>query len=261
MAKKNNSGPENHETDLDLLVKIELVSINEKPFFGQATDDELLYIWVTVFKRKFEELYGVSSSKSLTRNVRATYKLKKPMKLHEIEGPNFTYTKYLDDGNIETINGRILGYGAVRPAELGELVKITVKTNLAVEASGVVTWLKLFGTLTTQHDFVTNPKTGLKTDVFEGSIVLRKHVPEFLPMYGQKCQVNYAGIPKQCNRCYLSGHLRRECNNKKRDWIEYVNGLVEELRIGTDLIGTWRNAVERWKNANSLPETSQKPKE
>jgi hypothetical protein len=253
-----------HEADNETLVKIELESINGKPYFGQATDDELLYIWEQVFKRNKSELFGLTSTKSLTRHVRATFKLNAPTKLKDIfPTADFFYEKCLDDGSRERISGKILGHGSQNPAEPGDTVKITVKTGFHVLPSGVLNWLKIYGAII-KHDFTTNPQTGLKTDVYEVELVLRKHVEEFLPMYGQKVVVSYPGIPKMCNHCYLVGHLRRECNNKKRDWIEYINDLVENHGINVELIGTWKNAVQRWKNANlsanSIPEAGKSSK-
>ncbi len=244
-----------HETDPDTLVKIELDSINDKPFYGQVSDDELLYIWVGVFERQKEELFGITSTKSLTRNVRATYKLNEPFNLRSLKGPVFKYEKYLDDGTVEVISGKIISYDTVKPAVLGEPTKITVKTNFGVEPTGVLNWLKLYGTVAPQYGFRNKTNAagislGLKTDVFETEIALNKHIEEFLPMYGQKVQVYYAGIPRQCNRCYVVGHLRKECNNKKIDWIEYVQRLVAS-GVDISLIGNWTKAIDRWKNANS----------
>ncbi len=253
MSKKGTG--QNHETDLEYLVKIELETINNRPFLGQVSDDELIYIWVQVFRQKKEDLYGVISTKSLTRNVRATYKLKKPAKLQSIyESPDFSYEKFLDEWSNEVITGKIIGHGAIKPVEIGELTKITVKTNFGVESTGVLNWLKLYGTVTSQHDFRTNENTGLKTDIFETEIVLRRHIEEYLPMYGQKAQVNYPGIPRMCNRCYTTGHLRRDCNNKKKDWIVYVIELIEDANIQKELVGSWKAAISRWRNANSNPE-------
>ncbi len=244
-----------HETDRDLLVKIELISINEKPFLGSVSDDELIYIWVHVFGCKLEDLFGVTSTKSLTRNVRGTFKLKTPVKIQEkVGGANFRYEKFLDDGACETITGKILGFDAPKPAELGELTKVTIKTNFGVEPSGIVNWLRLYGTLTAQQgDFTINKKTGVRSDVFEAEVVLKKHIHEYLPMYGQKVQVYYPGIPRMCNRCFIAGHLRRECNNKKRDWIEYIFDFLNG-GLNPELIGSWEKAVTRWRNANSNPE-------
>lgn len=253
MAKKGSG--QNHETDLDTLVKIELETINGKQYLGQVSDDELIYIWVQVFKQNKDELFGVTSTKTLTRNVRATYKLKNPKKLSEIQdSATFEYEKFLDDGASELITGRIVGFGASKPAEIGELTKVTVKTNFGVEATGILNWLNLYGTVASQWDFKVNPNTGLRTDVFETEIVLKKHIDEYLPMYGQKVQVFYPGIPRMCNRCYSVGHLRRDCNNKKVDWIAHIAGLIEQNGIKKELIGSWKNAIARWENANSNPD-------
>ncbi len=252
MAKKGTG--QNFETDPDCLLKIELLTINDKPYFGTATDDELIYIWVNVLGRKFEELFGVTSTRTLTRHVRATYKLKTPIRqevFESLDGPDFRYEKFLDDGQSEVISGRILAFGASKPAELGELIKVSVKTNFGVEPTGVLNWLKLYGTVSSsEHNFVsTNKTTGLRSDLFVAEIVLKKHIEEYLPMYGQKVQVNYNGIPRMCNRCYLTGHLRRDCNNKKKEWLAYVSDLVE-AGVKTELIGSWKAAITRWKNAN-----------
>lgn len=251
MAKKGSG--QNFETDPDCLLKIELETINGKPYFGTVTDDELVYIWVKVFNRKYEELFGVTSTKTLTRNVRATFKLKSPIRAEvqaAIDGPNFTYEKFPDDGQSEVITGRILGFGSQKPAEIGELIKVSVKTNFGVEAAGVLNWLKLYGTISSSdHNFANVNNTTLRSDLFVAEIVLKKHIEEYLPMYGQKVQVNYPGIPRMCNRCYVAGHLRRECNNPKREWLAYVSELVES-GINTELIGSWKSAIKRWQDAN-----------
>jgi hypothetical protein len=243
-----------HETDINTIVRLELDTINEKPFFGQVSDEEILYLWVTVFGRKREELFGTTSTKTLTRNVRITYKLKAPINLKDLhDGPVFKYEKYLDDGSVEIIIGKILGYDAIKPVELGELAKISVKTNFRVEPSGILSWLKLYGTTTSTSGFAINPSTGLKTDIFEAEVMLKRHIQEYLPIFGQKCQISYAGMPKMCNRCYLVGHLRRDCKNKKTDWIEYVISLLKE-GLDPELIGSWKNAVSRYENTSKNPQ-------
>jgi hypothetical protein len=256
MSKQGKPEPPKHETDLDQLVKIQLETINGKPFYGTVLDDELIYIWVHVFQRKLDKLFGVTSTKSLTRNVRGTFKLKVPTKLHEIvKGPEFSYEKFMDDGNSEVITGKVLGYGASKPAQIGELVKVSIKTNFGVEPTGIQNWLRLFGILTAQQgDFVINSTNGTRSDVYEAEIVLKKHIPEYLPMYGQKVQVNYPGIPRVCNRCFIDGHLRRDCNNQKKDWVVYIIELVEQGGVHIDLVGSWKNAIQRWKKANASTE-------
>jgi hypothetical protein len=263
MAKKNSVPSELCETDPDTLVKIEFDQINGKPFYGQVTDDELMYVWVQVFKRKREDLAGITSTKTLTRNVRATFKLKAAIKLTDLsETPFFSYEKFQEDGQSERVTGKILGHGRAKPAEIGEITKVTVKTNLGVEAAGVLNWLRLYGTVTSRSGgFVVNSTTGVPTDVFEAEILLKKHIQEYLPMYGQKAQVHYPGIPRQCNRCYVVGHLRRECNNKKVDWVAYVASFADESSVKNDYIGSWKSAVSRWRKANQTSDANRQANE
>jgi len=239
------------ETSLDLVVKIELISINDKPYYGQISDDELMYIWVQVFKRSKDELFGAIGTKSLNRLVRATYKLRNPTKLRDItKTEEFSYEKFLDEGRIEVVRGRFLGFNSQKPVEIGQKAIITVKTNFGVEADGVTNWLQLYGTVYSQS-FVKNETTGLMTDIIEAEMVLKAHIPEYLPIYGQKCLVNYPGIPKLCNKCYTFDHFRRECRNKEREWIEYVIQLTTDQKISHELKGTWKNAIQRWEKANA----------
>jgi hypothetical protein len=171
--KSSTSTQPQHETELKRLVKIEFETLNGKPFYSQVTNDELLHVWVSVFKRSLNDLFGVTSMKTLTRHVRATYRLKAPMNLSELDGPNFSYENFLDDGAKEKTTGQILGFGAAKPAELGDVTIITVKTNSGVEASGVLNWLKLYGTLAPHSGFRTSKTSGLKTAIFETEIALR----------------------------------------------------------------------------------------
>jgi len=248
MAKKPPQSNPN-ETEKDKIVKVEFCTINGKPYFGQITEEELLYIWISVFNKPRDLLFGVKSSKSLTRNVRATFKLTAPIKLHEeFPSENFTYENYLTDGQAEKVTGKILGYKKI--AELGKLTQITVVTNFGVEPPGIILWLQRYGTVSANYSFVKNPDTGLYSDTFETEIVLEKHVPEYLPMFGQKVTVSYPGIEKMCNRCYTIGHLRRDCRNPVKEWIKHIIDFIDSEKIPPELIGTWDAAIARFKNAN-----------
>jgi len=229
---------------------IELLTINDHPYFGQISEDELIYIWVVVLNRSKEELIGVIGTKSLTRLVRGTFRLKAPIKIRDVfQTEEFKYEK-VDESGTETITARVLGFHRVKPVELGQKAVVQVKTNFGVEAEGVTNWLKLYGNVITQT-FVKSNLTGLSTDVVEAEIILKEHIPEYLPMYGQKCQVSYPGIPKLCNKCYKFNHFRKECNNKSKDWIEFVIEYISQNRISHELIGTWKGAIQRWENANA----------
>jgi len=122
-----------HETDPEKVVNIELVSINGNPFFGQISDQELLYICTEVFLKKKDEFFGVSSTKSHTRLVRGKFKLNNPIKLSDVvKAEHFSYEKKLQDGKVEKIEGIVLGYNKVKPIELGKKAHTHVKTNFGV---------------------------------------------------------------------------------------------------------------------------------
>lgn len=238
------------ETSKDKVVKIELSTINGKPYYGQVSDEELLFIWVSVFKKSRDLLFGVKSSKSMTRNVRATFKLAAPIKLNEeFPSENFSYENYLDDGATEKVVGKVLGL--IKTADIGQSTKITVATNFDVEPPGVINWLSRYGAVSSKYSIVKNEETGLFTDIFETEIILSRHVHEFLPMYGQKTTISYPGIPKVCNKCYVAGHMRRECGNPERTWIEFVIDLINKEGIEPDMVGSWAAAITRYQNANA----------
>jgi hypothetical protein len=118
-----------------------------------------------------------------------------PAKLHEIvEGPDLAYEKFLDDGKSETITGKIVSYGATKPAEIREIVKVTTRTNFGVKSSSVLNWLQLYGTITGQQgDFIVMKSNGMRSRHFWDRF-WRKHIHEFLPLYGQKLQVTLASL-------------------------------------------------------------------
>lgn len=247
-SKKDKYHP--HETPSEKIVKVEFLSINGKPYFGQISDEELLFIWIEVFNKSRELLFGVKSTKSLNRNIRAIYKLTAPIKIEdEFPSEHFCYENLLGDGKIEKVSARILNYKKV--AEIGQLTKITVRTNFSVEPPGIINWLQKYGTVSSKYNFATNKSTGLYTDEFETEIVLQRHIPEFLPMYGQKTTVEYPGIPKACNKCYRTGHLKRDCTNVAREWIKYVVDLIEEDNIPIEFVGSWINAIKKYKESKN----------
>ena len=193
---------------VDSLVTVEINSINDKPFYGDITEDEALYLWIKVFGKQKSDLFGFITSKSLERHQRICFKLRKPTIPDDIYPEAiFKFKRYLDDGIAEVISGRILGHGVPKPVELGQKTKVTAKTNFKVDAPHVVAWLKKFGDVSMQTQFLANT-VGVFTDLIETEIILLHHIPEYLPIYGQKVLINYPGIPRICNHCYKTGHLQ-----------------------------------------------------
>lgn len=74
---------------------------------------------------------------------------------------------------------------------------------------------------------------------------LEKHIPEYLPMYGRKIRIFYAGMPKQCNNCLEQGHIKSECESEKKDWFSYIEELISSGEYHIDLFGDWPDVIKR----------------
>jgi len=138
---------------------------------------------------------------------------------------------------VEKVTCRILGFTKI--PDLGQLVKVHIVTNFGVEPPGIINWLQKYGNVSSNYSMLKNETTGLYTDVFETEMVLKRHIHEFLPMYG------YLGIPKVCNKCYRDGHMKRDCKNAAREWIKFVIDLMKEAKIPMEMVGTWEGAIKR----------------
>lgn len=229
---------------VDSLVTVEINSINGKPFYGEVTEDEILYLWIKVFKKQKDDLFGFTTSRSLDRHQRVGFKLNKPTSPDEIYPEAvFSFERYLDDGICEVISGRILGHGVPKPAQIGQLTKVTAKTNFKVDVQHVLAWLRKFGKVSNSARFIPN-SVGLSSDTIETEIVLQDHIPEYLPVYGQKILINYPGIPKVCNHCYKTGHLKRNCKATRVSWLEHVENLINSGAFEIELFGTWADLIQ-----------------
>jgi len=70
-------------------------------------------------------------------------------------------------------------------------------------------------------------------------------IPELLPIHGQKIKIYYRGMKKTCNNCYEEGHLRKDCENEKNQWLTYVAKFMESNpKISQDLDGKWTRLLE-----------------
>jgi hypothetical protein len=231
------------------LVKFEVVTINGSPFYGSLAEVEIIHIWEKVLGRDRAEIYAMSYNRSLTRNFKVTIKLTTTQDAAAIyPEPNFEYHRKKpnaeSDEDFDVLALRFLGWSAVKPAEIGQFTRISVKTNdFSVEPAEIIPWLSKFGSVNAISDYEKN-SMGIRSDIFETEILLQRHIPEYLPIAGRKLTVYYPGIPKSCNNCYGTGHLKRNCKQKKKDWLKRV----EELRASGDfedaMFGGWISILE-----------------
>jgi len=231
-----------------------VIGINDKLFYGSLAECEILYVWEKVLGRSREDIFAMSYSRSLTRNFKVTIKLNENLLPSEVyPEANFVYYRKSletpEDPNAEpkddAIHCRIIGYDSLRPVELGQLTRITVKTNdFSVTPKDILEWLGKYGSVSVNHDYEKN-SLGIRTDVFETEIALARHIPEYLPIAGRKVQVSYPGIPKSCNNCFQTGHLKRNCKLKKRDWLERVAEIRKAEGFDDSMFGGWIAILDR----------------
>jgi hypothetical protein len=234
------------------LFKFEAIGINDKLFYGTLAESEIIHIWEKVLGRSRDEIFAMSYNRSLTRNFKVTFKLNKEVLPGDLyPEPNFVYYRKsspeASEDDADAIHCKIIGFNNVKPIELGQLARITAKTNdFSVTPEEIISWLVKFGSVSSRHDYERN-SLGLRSDIFETDIVLNTHVPEFLPIAGRKIQISYPGIPRACNNCFQTGHLKRNCNSKKVEWLDRVAELRRSEKFEDALFGGWIPILDREK--------------
>jgi hypothetical protein len=246
MPPKVTPPPEDTEGSL---FKFEVIGMNNKTYYGSLAECEIILIWEKVLGRSREEIFAMSYNRSLTRNFRVTFKLNQPILPADVyPEPTFTYIRKSSptSESEDVFQCKIIGYTNVKPVEIGQLTRVTAKTNdFSVTPEEIVAWLSKFGSVSVNHQDYERNSMGLRSDVFETEIVLARHIPEYLPIAGRKIQINYPGIPRACNNCFQTGHMKRNCKSKKVGWIHRVNQLYKSGEFEDSLFGGWIAILER----------------
>jgi len=87
---------------------------------------------------------------------------------------------------------------------------------------------------------------GIGTDDWNIKIQLDQHIPELLPINGKRSLVYYPGIPKQCKRCFETGHTAPGCTNPKEDWLNYVVRFLQTNQFTESMVGGWIDALKKY---------------
>ena len=90
----------------------------------------------------------------------------------------------------------------------------------------------------------------LTTGTYSVKMLLRRPIPQFLPMDGKKIRIFHKGIAKLCSRCYRKGHLRSDCPNKSDDWLTYVDRYMINEDLDETFYGKWVNRIAEWRLIN-----------
>jgi len=197
-----------------------------------------------------DEVFGMSQKRGLNRYFRCTFTLNSIVSQQEIHREEcFVFRRRTPDAksddDYDSIHCRLIVKNKPKSAEIGNIVRVTATTNeFTVSPEEIGKWLAKYGSVSSNYDYVKN-SVGIRTDILEVDLVLRKHIPEFLPVAGSKIQVGYPGIPRACIRCYKLGHMKRNCKGMKMEWIERVAELRKSGEFEDELFGKWIQILDQ----------------
>ena len=64
-------------------------------------------------------------------------------------------------------------------------------------------------------------------------------------MRGRKIEIYYSGNQQTCLNCYQPGHKKKDCENQKREWIDYVVEFVSTHDYEPSMYGKWHQIVSK----------------
>jgi hypothetical protein len=136
------------------IFKLDVISCNGKDLTSiELGAPDLEKIWTDSLIREIDELAGYTSTKVKGGSeIRIQYQLKKPMSIREIAWEvEFNHERDSSKG-IENLRCRVVGLNSLRPAKIGEKVKVAiVQTNFDVTPDQIVAWLSRFGKVHDGH--------------------------------------------------------------------------------------------------------------
>jgi hypothetical protein len=101
---------------------------------------------------------------------------------------------------------------------------------------------------------------GIGDTDFTIDIVLKKHIPDTLPIRGKRIRVSYPGIPALCSRCWRIGHAQFECKQKhKTNRLELVADFYrDEVHVTEEMLGSWTDALYKYHSTLASAPTTTK---
>jgi hypothetical protein len=248
MSQNNSNSNEVHMNETPQIeettsvITVEITHDGSRVFDGVLPNSQLRDLWTKVFERKLSEIDVYNFRQFPGRCLRVTYQLKAPIKLAEVHPtPEFNFF-HKTLGQAHLLIGKILGYHTIKEPKIGEEVLVTVLKNTDISPQNILKWLGHFGEVVGNY-FYAKDAEGVSTGAFHTKLVLEHHIPEHLPMFGQKIRVYYAGMQRQCSNCYRVGHFKRECNKRKTDWLGYIERLLDTGIYDESLFGNWIEVI------------------
>ena len=104
-------------------------------------------------------------------------------------------------------------------------------SEYSVEELDLVRWLQKYGEILSAVCEKSHKDSDKSYPVGTGTYVvkmkLRRHIPQYLPIYGRKLRIYYPGIDRAFSNCY-GMHSRHRCRNEKVQWVSYGKDFISK---------------------------------
>ena len=246
---------------------VEILTINGEPFRGTVTRQEAKHsIYRDALGCPFSNFRGVRLGYKTSPTV--TFMLKQPINIDDFASfQNFTFCRsYIKGGQSvkDVLECKIRGVRTVSGDEATasysdewtRVVKIE-GCDYKITEDMILSWLAAYGTIQSElvedvfEDSEDSEGTNA-TGIYSVKIKLANDIPQLLPMDGRRIKIYYRGIRKLCTSCF-GKHFRKDCNNEKVQWIDYVAQFVNDNPDFTkEQYGNWITILERRKKQDII---------
>jgi len=233
------------------VIEIEITHIDNEPYTtNMRSSDAIRDIYMGALKLDKNQIIGVQISWKGKPNI--SFRLKEKLNIDSLPR-TFSYEKkrVLEDGKIisSTIGCVIKGVKPKKPLDDGTRTIVFEKCGWKITHEQIEQWSSIYGTVLSKVTESTD--NDLDPDVQpEGNTVgcgnlqitvkLKKPMPQFLPMHGYKVRIYYQGISRVCTNCYKTGHIRKECPNPNKPWLNFVvDFITDNEQIPEEYFGFW----------------------
>jgi hypothetical protein len=90
----------------------------------------------------------------------------------------------------------------------------------------------------------------MPTGVYSVQMMIKKPIPQFLPMDGKRIKIYHRDIKRMCQNCFSGGHYRAAYPREKVDWMAYVDYFIMESGFEEEMFGKWVSRVNDWQILN-----------
>jgi len=244
------------------IIEVEIDDVDGVPYTtNMRSSDAIRDIYMGVFNLDKNQIIGIQVAWKGRPVI--SFRLKEKIKIDKLPA-KFSYKKEktLEDGTqlSQTISGRVKGVRPPRQEDDGIRAVFFEKIGWKLAHEQIEAWASQFGQVLGKVREATDDDLDpdvMPDDNYVGcgnmrvTVKLRRSIPQFLPMYGYKVKVYYKDIPKVCTNCYKAGHIRRECTNENKSWIEHVVEYISNNEnIPEEMFGLWMKKSKDYVKAN-----------